>query len=137
MTTCNCNYAGVCIDGAVRLQVTLDDSVPLALSHYLIEDRLSVGRVEVCQGGHYGTVCRNAMTTADASVVCTQLGFSPYGECGNTFELFGESRLYYYELRSLRGHISTYSNIKRCTHLYTFTQMSSPCFSPRCHLAAG
>ena len=46
---------------------------------FLIDDRLSVGRVEVCSGGRYGTICDDVWTDQAASVACRQLGFSPYG----------------------------------------------------------
>ena len=34
----------------------------------------------MCIGGQYGALCNTGWGNMDASVVCRQLGFSPYGE---------------------------------------------------------
>ena len=38
------------------------------------------GRLEFCYGGVWGTVCRDRWGQLDASVACSQLGFSSAGD---------------------------------------------------------
>ena len=41
------------------------------------------GRVEICLGGRYGTICDDGWDERDARVVCRQLGYSDIGTCGH------------------------------------------------------
>lgn len=46
---------------------------------YTDKDGLRVGRVEVCADGQFRTICYDMWDDNAATVVCTDLGFSPYG----------------------------------------------------------
>ena len=55
-----------CSDGGVRLA---DGDTP------------TEGRVEVCQGGVWGTICNDHWSQADTDVVCGELGLLSSGKC--------------------------------------------------------
>ena len=67
----------LCEDGVMRL--SLDNRLPEPQE--LIDDELARGRVEICNGGSYEAVCGDTWSFESASVVCSELGFSPYGSC--------------------------------------------------------
>ncbi len=84
-----CSFTAPCFEGSVRLvpeQVEsgeipsfYDDPEGIP-GHYLTKQQVSTGRVEVCIQGTYGTVCDAGWGNKEASVICNELGFSPYGK---------------------------------------------------------
>ena len=61
-------YFAECNDTNVRLVGGVESTNP------------TFGRVEICYGGIWGTVCDDLWDNVDASVVCTQVGFSSEGK---------------------------------------------------------
>lgn len=60
-----CPLAGTCTNGEIRLSGSIYDNE---------------GRIEICVNNSWGTVCDDQWDTADAMVVCRQLGFLTEGQ---------------------------------------------------------
>ena len=77
------NYEANCTEGDVRLLIGDGAEFHLNINtyedFYFINDELARGRVEMCIGGKYGTLCDDNWTEKEASIVCSELGFSSYG----------------------------------------------------------
>ncbi len=68
------------MEGSVKLVNPTALTTPLQ-SYNFIKDQVSRGAVAVCMDGQYSTLCDDrSFQSLDASVVCSQLGFSAYGE---------------------------------------------------------
>ena len=76
-------FTATCGEGDVRLGIGRFTSFYTSITefegYYFIKDELARGRIEVCVGGRYGTISDTNWDNEDASVTCSQLGFSRYG----------------------------------------------------------
>ncbi len=68
-------FSVACEDGYVRLVDDVDD----VLDSIFIKDTLSRGRVEICINRTFHGICEENWDNTDASVLCSELGFSSYG----------------------------------------------------------
>ena len=65
------------MEGDVKLLVAYDLFDEADYGHL---DMITKGRVEICSGGRYHIVSGESWDNNDATVVCKQLGYSPYGK---------------------------------------------------------
>jgi hypothetical protein len=79
----NCRHSE---DAGVSCQVTCINGAIRLVGGY----SSSQGRVEVCANNEWGTVCDDYWGTADARVVCRQLGFSTFGARAYSRAHFGQ-----------------------------------------------
>ena len=82
-----CGYTTICEESSLRLVVPneltgeqLYETEGELDSFNFIDDEIHRGRLEVCEGGQWESVCYDeSWGNEDATVACNQLGFSSYG----------------------------------------------------------
>lgn len=75
------NMLGSCIQGDVRLA---------NIAGYDRFEDFVLGEVQICLSSTFGSVCDTAWDNRAASVVCTQLGYSPYGNLSPIIEYIND-----------------------------------------------
>ena len=79
-------HVATCMEGSTRLMLGDTDGYEFYKGDtdygdaFYLDDILIRGRVEFCFDGVYSSVCTDGWDHMDASVVCRELGFSPYGK---------------------------------------------------------
>ena len=85
-------FTAKCLEGDVRVGIDNFTNFYITINgreeYYFINGELARGRIEVCIGERYGTVCDSQWDNQDASVFCSQLGFSQFGQSPLTWIKF-------------------------------------------------
>uniref|UniRef100_A0A1X7VUU2 SRCR domain-containing protein n=1 Tax=Amphimedon queenslandica TaxID=400682 RepID=A0A1X7VUU2_AMPQE len=107
-TTCTCSLSNICELSPCQNGGCIDGSIRLVGGTNSKE-----GRVEVCSGGVWGTVCDDFWDNTDASVVCKQLGYYSGTAFGSAY--FGQGTG---SIVMDNVHCNgTESHLKNCTHI--------------------